>query len=345
MLKKTLIAGLVLSACNTVFAQSTQPEPSGAAAVATRVDVEGADFKKKAQEIRDALPVNVTAETVGSAISPEERRRLEDLAAQITDKSMQRFNSEEAKKYQPLAEDLKRRADDIADKALAGNRAKVLKFLGIDPDSNNNLYYFVSFAMPLEMLRAYVLEAMWSGGTVVFRGVPEGKTITTFFTQDLRQLVYGKGAAANISMDPRLFEVYAIDTVPSIVYTEDRGQPRCAGEEKKTFKGADGNEVSYEACARMDPSKYWKISGAVTSLFALQSFTEAGASGARVFEDALRKGMAPGAVATKKQGAFTGDWKDAVSPDEILAGKQAIEAARFKQQADAIPTEPGALIR
>lgn len=328
MLKTTMMAAMTLAVAGTAFAQ-TAPAPSGEKVL----DLSSPEFRRKVAETETAAPLLVTAETAGSALSPDERQRLEALAHAITDKTLQRYHSDEAKQYEAQAMQMKRRVDDIADDALSAGREKVLKFLGVDPKGNANLYYFVSFSMPVEMLRSYVLEAMWSGGTIVVRGVPPGRSIKDFFTEDLRQLIYAKGASANISLDPRLFESYNVQAVPAIVYTEDRSQLVCAGQGEQTMV-SKGRELSYERCVPLSADKYWKISGAVTSDFALRTFIEKGATGAQVFHNALRKGVAPGAVIPQGQQAFTGDWKDAVSPDDIMAGKQAIEAARQKHLQD-----------
>lgn len=340
MLKTTLMAALTLTFAGAAWAQSTP----AAAPTPKVVDVTSPEFKKKVAETSSTTPLLVTLETVGSDLSPEERTRLETVASNITDKTLQRYHSEEAKQYEGQAMQMKRRVDDIADEALAADREKVLKFLGVDPKGKGTVYYFVSFAMPQEMLRSYVLEAMWSGGTIVLRGVPKGRTIKEFFSEDLRSLIYGKGASANISLDPRLFEAYEVKAVPAIVYTEDRNQLNCSGQ-GNTGLGGTSVPLSYDTCQRMDPSKYWKISGAVTSDFALRSFVEKGATGAQQFHNALRKGLAPGAVVPKGQEAFSGEWKEAISPDEIMAGKQAVEAARVKHAQDeadaaAAPVKP-----
>jgi type-F conjugative transfer system pilin assembly protein TrbC len=331
MLKPLVISLLVVASFAPAHAQQVYQPVAADPSKEKVLDLNSAEFKEKTAKLKKDLPLNVTPETVGSNLSPEERKRLEDLANAVTDKTMQRYATE-GKKYESQALEMKRRADDIADEALAGSRDKVLKFLGINPKGDSNLYYFVSFSMPVDMLRSYVLDAMWSGGTIVVRGVPPGRSIKDFFTEDLRQLIYGKGASANISLDPRLFEAYGIEAVPAIVYTEDRTQLTCVG--SSVALDSTGNSgLSYDTCGQVDPRKYWKISGAVTSDYALRAFVEQGAKGAQPYHDALRKGMAPGMTAPKTQQAFAGDWKDAVSPDDIMAGKQAIEAAR-KQQAE-----------
>lgn len=228
---------------------------------------------------------------------------------------------------------LRRRADDIANATIAQERDKVLDFLGIDPQSSDALYYFVSWSMPLALLRAYAIDAMWSGGTLVIKGVPPNKELVKFITEDLRQLVYGKGAAANISIDPRLFDAYAVKAVPTIVFTTVRDNMQCQGVNPVTFKMGE-QTLSYDTCPELDPNSYWKLSGAVSTSHALDAFADAGASGVGPYKRALAKGLATGAVPSKEQKPFVGEWKDALSPSEQAALVDAYNASMPKRQAE-----------
>lgn len=226
---------------------------------------------------------------------------------------------------QEMADDaqrLKHRADDIADAGMASERDKIMDFLGIDPQSNSGLYYFVSWSMPLELLRAIVIDAMWAGGTVVFKGVPPGKDLGKFIVNDLRQLVYGKGAAANLSIDPRLFDAYSVQTVPTIVFTTVRGNMQCQGAARVPVNV--GNiAVGYDTCPALDPASYWKITGAVTTNYALSLFIDDGAVTAKPYLEALARGWREGTAPGKEQKPFAGKWEDAISPSEILAAQEA----------------------
>jgi type-F conjugative transfer system pilin assembly protein TrbC len=230
-----------------------------------------------------------------------------------------------------VAEDLKfmpevaRRIDDIADQELALERARVLEFMGIDPNASTNLYYFVSWSMPLELLRSYALEAMWSGGTLVIKGVPPGKELGEFITGDLRHLVYGKGAAANISIDPRLFDAYGVTAVPTIVYTTVRDNMQCQGVNPVSFEYAD-KTYSYDTCPLLDPSLYWKMSGAVTSAYALQTFADAGAPGVQAHLQALGRAWQGRVPLVKEQVGFTGAWEDALSPQQVQAVRDGVRS-------------------
>lgn len=269
----------------------------------------------------------LTTDNVGSSLTPERKKALEDTARLIAESASNALNTPVARRVSEVGAQMARRADDIADATLSQDREKVLKFLGIDPNEEKNLYYFVSFEMPIEVLRAYVVEAMWAGGTLIFRGPPPGRDLGKFMTEDLRSLIYGKGASASISLDPRLFDGYKITTVPTIVYTEDRKNFMCMGVNPKSFQH-EGQTLSYDTCPPVDESKYWKISGAVTTDFALREFINAGAKGAQINLDALAKGFATGTVAPRNQQPFTGDWQDVITPDEKRAAESAIETAK-----------------
>jgi len=225
---------------------------------------------------------------------------------------------------------VKTRADQIADETLASNRDKILDFLGIDPQSQNALYYFVSWSMPLDMLRSYAIEAMWDGGTLVFDGIPAGRTFAQFLGEDLSKLTYGKGASANVSIDPRLYDAYQVTTVPTIVLTTYRADLQCTDESAVKFQYR-GQDLSYNTCPPLDPAKYAKVSGALTSNYALQMFADDGWTQAKPFLKALAQGYALGKVPQKEQQPFAGQWEDVISP----ADRMAIQAAVSTMQTPA----------
>lgn len=223
------------------------------------------------------------------------------------------------------AQHTKRKFDDIADEALSGERKKVLDFLGVDPEAETGLYFLVSWSMPLDLLRSYVIEAMWSGASLIFKGVPPGKELGKFIVNDLRELVYGKGAAVSVSIDPRIFDAYQISTVPAIVFTTQKENMQCQGVNPVEVKV--GNEIAtYDTCPPLDPDTYWKVTGGVTTSYALQEFINNGANSARPYLTALSKGFANGTLPKKEQQLFTGAWKDAISPSELIAAKEAAAA-------------------
>lgn len=262
---------------------------------------------------------------MGESITQEQIREAQTIGAEAVRNILEAYNARGAEE-DAFAAKTRRRVDTIADEAMEADRNAILDFLGIDPAAETSLYFFVSWSMPLEMLRSYAVEAMWSGATLVFKGVPPGKELATFITQDLRQLVYGKGAAANISIDPRLYDAYEIKSVPSIVFTRVRQDIQCQGIAPVEVKVSGGRVASYDTCPALDPSNYWKISGAVTANYALQSFIDDGASDAAPHLRALSRGWSGGVAPSKEQKLFVGKWDDVLSPSEQKAAQEAANA-------------------
>jgi type-F conjugative transfer system pilin assembly protein TrbC len=261
-----------------------------------------------AQEL-EAPPI---AQMKGPKISPEELAQITAITELV--KSNAAAAAADPKAQEEMAK-VSRRIDDIANKQMAGDREKVLRFLKIDPNAGTSVYIFVSWSMPLDMLRAYALEAMWTGGYLVFRGVPPGRSLPEFFMKDVRQIIYDKGAASVINLDPRLYDTYSVNVVPTIVLTTERKNPFCANSGTKTVKTKEQN-LTYQLCPKMDPSKYWKISGAVTIDYALQVFQSSGATEAGPLLEALSKAY-QGTPATRAQKPFSGAWKDAPTPEKF----------------------------
>lgn len=252
-----------------------------------------------------------------SNVDAEELKRASQLGVTVVRDLLDAYSTRRTPEMEAFANDLRRRADSIADETLSARRDRVLDFLGIDPLSDSTVYIFLSWSMPIEVMRSYAIEAMWSGATLVFRGVPPGRELGDFILNDLRQLVYGKGAAANISLDPRLFDAYSVQTVPAIVYTTVRANMQCQGVEEVSVTLNDVT-ASYDRCPELPADAYWKISGAVTTSYALQAFIDDGAEGARTHLQALAKGWSQGRTPGKGQVAFTGAWEDVLSPSQSL---------------------------
>lgn len=263
----------------------------------------------------------LTVDSMGSSLSQEDRAKFESLARELQAEAIR--GAQDPRAQQQVAE-IARRADSIANPEMAREREKVMRFLGIDPDSEHTLFVFVSWSMPLEMLRAYAVEAMWTGATLVFRGVPPNRSIPDFLIHDLRQLVWDKGASAAISIDPRLYDSYSVSVVPTVVLTRTRENFTCidAGTRSVTENGKTG---SYPLCPPIDPKLYVKLSGAVTLDYALESFRKEGFDEAEIYLAALRRGYPAGKSASKEQHPFQGEWKDAITP-HMLMEQQAAEA-------------------
>ena len=199
-----------------------------------------------------------------------------------------------------------REAETIANPAMQRRRDRLLRFLGINPQGSTQLYIFVSWSMPLPMLRAYEIESMWTGAPLVFRGIPKGATLRTFIVKDLRELVWGKGAGADISIDPRLFDLYHVTTVPTIVLSRRIERMSCAI--GVTFSAGKEGTLEYDRCSRMNPDRFIKVEGAVTTAYALREFERNGWPQAHQYLVALRKGYTHGVPASPTQPPFAGKW-------------------------------------
>lgn len=271
-----------------------------------------------------ATAQGLTPESMGTGLSAEERAKFEELARVLQEEALRGAQDPRA---QEEAVQMARRVDAIANPEMARERDKVLRFLGIDPESEHALYIFVSWSMPLEVLRAYAVEAMWTGATLVFRGVPPGRSIPDFFLQDLSQLVWDKGASAAISIDPRLYDAYRITMAPTIVLTRTRDNLVCVGAGERHVTPT----ASFDLCPPVDDTLYLKLSGSVTLDYALETFRSQGWNEAEVYLAALRRGYPPGVPASKEQQPFTGEWKDAISPQDLMRRQELLERTETRQ--------------
>jgi len=78
------------------------------------------------------------------------------------------------------------------------------------------LYYFWSFSMPEESLKAVLAGGEKVGLVAVLRGLPEGATKESLLR--LRKLLGEQ--KVEVVIDPLLFRLYAITEVPAVVYAE-----------------------------------------------------------------------------------------------------------------------------
>lgn len=263
-----------------------------------------------------------SVEDILSTVSEEDRARFETLTMQLQQEAVRGVQNPSSP-ARAAVDAINRRVDDIANEDMAKEREKVMRFLGIDPESEHALYVFVSWSMPLDMLRSYVVEAMWAGATLVFRGVPPDRTLAQFFTEDLRQLIWDKGASAAISLDPRLYDAYGVKMVPTVVLTRTRDNFVCADAGSRTVRIEGGRTASYDLCPSVDADQYIKMAGAITVDFALDTFKARGFDEAELYLNALRRGYPPGQTASKEQKPYTGEWADALSPEDLMKAEAA----------------------
>ncbi len=113
------------------------------------------------------------------------------------------------------------------DQQVLTERSQALHQLGIKADGVGYLTILVSASVPQGMLNGYAQSAMWAGGVIVFRGVDPKHDIPWFITHVMHALVR-PGASPSITLDPRVFSAYGVDSVPAIVYSTARAWTRSA---------------------------------------------------------------------------------------------------------------------
>lgn len=161
----------------------------------------------------------------------------------------------------------------------SSERVQALAQLGIPQEGTGLITILVSNSMPEPMLRSYAESAVWVGGTLTFRGVTPGETITSFIRDTLGKLSK-PNASPDITLDPRPFSAYGVESVPAIVYTLTPPEQLCPEQVLKPVPRKGKAPLPVRECAPAKPDTYWKMTGAVSLRYALEEFVHAGAPGA-----------------------------------------------------------------
>lgn len=158
------------------------------------------------------------------------------------------------------------------------------KELGLDKE--DQLYIFISRSMPDELIRSYALDAAYSGGILVMRGIGDKERLADFLRSEYMKNIKPDGMGAMVQLDPRLFDAFGIEVVPSIVYTNQSLAELCI----------DHGSTS-QRCTPSAEDSFYKIAGSVTVKYALERFVQEGAGeGAERFISTLKKGYQTGSV-------------------------------------------------
>lgn len=136
------------------------------------------------------------------------------------------------------------------------------------PRSGPMLVAFASLSIPEASLKRMIGDVTRAGGVVVFRGFPSGSPLR--FAGAMQRLIAPQ-QAANVLIDPRLFRAFAIDAVPAYVVVS-----------------SDYTPCDTLACISPVPP-FDRLSGNVTTRFALESFVAAQGPGAGVARAALAR--------------------------------------------------------
>lgn len=133
---------------------------------------------------------------------------------------------------------------------------------GITP---SRLYYFWSFSIPEESLKDVFADGEKIGLVVVLRGLPEGSAKESLLR--LKRLLGER--KVEVMIDPLLFHLYDIQSVPAVVYAENVNS----------------------SCEHCEPAPtHWTVSGNVSLSAALEHLTRSAPGVERRLEQ-LREGF------------------------------------------------------
>jgi conjugal transfer pilus assembly protein TrbC len=187
------------------------------------------------------------------------RQRAQDMAADArqSTQAAQSNGSAYAKAVHPASDEPSKSAFDF-DRLVAETATFDDARLGEAP----RFIAFASLSMPPTALAQMIADVPRAGGVVVFRGFPQGSA--KLFTQSLGKALAGKSASQAVGIDPRLFSAFGIETVPAYVVTAS------------DFDLCDGFDC------RTNIPPHDRMSGNVTTEYALQRFADGGGPGAQI---------------------------------------------------------------
>jgi type-F conjugative transfer system pilin assembly protein TrbC len=152
-----------------------------------------------------------------------------------------------------------------------------------------HMYIFVSRSMPQSLLRAYAVDAFYMGASLVVKGLRKGDTLKEYLQGAMQDFNSLDGMAmAPMEINPNLFDMFSIQTVPAVVWTnrvglDDVGSgcqnlPDGAPVEKLNLMGPDDQyiQVDKPSCAAMPDSSFYKMTGALSMEYVFERFQDAG---------------------------------------------------------------------
>jgi type-F conjugative transfer system pilin assembly protein TrbC len=139
------------------------------------------------------------------------------------------------------------------------------------PKAQGHFYFFMSFSMPMPLIKKLITDAVALHGVVVFRGTPNKMSLKDFLLKKLFPLVRYSQQHVEIDLNPNLFQSFQVSVVPSLVFTMQTKTVCHAAQESVS------RPLQSSPCDQVDGSRYWKVTGAVTTQWAIAHFIEKGA--------------------------------------------------------------------
>lgn len=312
---------------------------------------------KKLEENKESIPPQLAGIDYNKKLTIEQMQAIDKDAKAFVEYSLNAIEHA-PKEIKELGEALRRRGEKLTVESIERERERVAKLAGVDLKGPGTLYYFLSFEMPIEMIRTYVIESIYTKGVIVFRGMREGRTqIKDFAKKDIMPLMYGSNNKQQVAIkiEPQLFDAYKVTVAPTIIYSENLEGLYCFipnewtyEQKKQVTKEVNGQQVTEtevkkiplrtESCLPLNPDKYWKITGAVTTHYALEQFIEKGATKAQDYLDKLKDAYT--GTPPKEAKPFKGEWKEPVTKSDNAMFKELNDYATIKHdQAETILKE------
>lgn len=282
----------ILATASAVSAQEV-PAPAPAAAPQSGVDRMKAILNALKNEDHTGLKED-TQRAVHTGVASGEKTATMEMS-----KENMEFSLKANDQWQEMSKQAYVAALPPRDRALG---ASILLGDGTLPGHQGKLYFFVSRSMPAAMLRAYALDALYTGATLVTLGIRKGDTIKEYVEEAVNEFNNVEGQIlAGMEVNPNLFDMFGIKVVPSVVWTnrvglEDIGSgcqnlPDGVAVPQLQMAGPDDKIllVDKPTCAPAATSSYYKLTGALKLPYVLDRFEQAGLS--REATDVFRKGL------------------------------------------------------
>lgn len=282
--QKALSCALALLAIAAAHAQSPQPRAAApqppASAPTSGVDRMRAVLDSIQKGDATGLPA-ATQRAIGSGLESAEKGGSLTMPSTTVDFAL-RANEQ----WKQLSRDAYIAALPPRDRALGSS---ILSGDGTLPGHQGRLFIFVSRSMPMSLLRAYAVDALYTGATLVTKGIRKGDTLKEYIEEALTDFnTAGGQSLAGLEINPNLFDMFDVQVVPAVVWTnrvglDDIGAgcqnlPEGAPIPQLQLEGPDSRPILVDSptCAPASPASYYKIAGALRLPYVLDRFEEAG---------------------------------------------------------------------